>query len=45
MSGDFQGYGMVDVILKQGIETMIRGWVHEVGAILDTTDHAAGNNP
>ena len=36
---------MVDVILKQGIETMIQGWVHKVGAILDTTDHAAGNKP
>jgi len=45
MSGGFQGYGMGDVILKQGMETMIQGWVHEVGAILTTTDHAAGHNP
>lgn len=45
MGGGFQGYGMADVILEQGMQTMIRGLVHEVGAILDTTDHAAGNNP
>ncbi len=45
MSGGCEAYGMVDVILKQGIETMIRGWVHEVGAILTMTDHAVGHNP
>lgn len=45
MSGGFQGYGMGDVILEQGMETMIRGLVHKVGVILDTTDHAAGHNP
>ena len=44
MHGGCEASGMVDVILKQGIETMIRGWVHEVGANLDTTDRAAGNN-
>ena len=36
---------MADVILEQGMETMIRGLVHKVGDILDTTDHAAGHNP
>ncbi len=45
MSGGFQGYGMGDVILEQGMETMVRGLVYEVGDILDTTDHAADHNP
>ena len=45
MGGGCGAYGMVDVILKQGIETLIRGWVHEVGVILDATHHAAGHNP
>jgi hypothetical protein len=45
MSGGFQGYGMGDVILEQGVETMIRGLVYEVGDILDTTDHAADHSP
>lgn len=44
MGGGCEAYGMVDVILKQGSKTLIRGWVHEVGAILTTTDHAAGHN-
>ncbi len=36
---------MVDVTLKQGIEVMIREAVPEIARIVDTTDHAAGNNP
>ncbi len=45
MGGGCQGCGMADVTLKQGIEVSIRAAVPEVGAILDTTDHAAGRNP
>ena len=43
--GGCQGCGMVDVTLKQGIEVMIKEAVPEVTEILDTTDHASGNNP
>ena len=45
LGGGCQGCGMADVTLKQGIETSIRKAVPEVGAIMDTTDHAAGRNP
>ena len=45
VGGGCEAYGMADVILEQGMETMIRGLVHKVGDILDTTDHAAGHNP
>jgi len=45
LGGGCQGCGMADVTLKQGIEGSIRKVVPEVGAILDTTDHAAGRNP
>ena len=45
MGGGCQGCGMVDVTLKQGIETMIREELPEVVEILDVTDHAAGQNP
>jgi len=36
---------MINVTLKYGVERAIREEVPEVGDILDTTDHAAGNNP
>lgn len=45
MGGGCQGCGMASVTLKQGVEKAIRAQVPEVGEILDTTDHAAGNNP
>lgn len=45
MGGGCQGCGMASVTLKQGVERAIRAEVPEVGAILDTTDHAAGTNP
>jgi Fe-S cluster biogenesis protein NfuA len=45
LGGGCQGCGMADVTLKQGIETSIRKAVPEIGAIMDTTDHAAGRNP
>jgi Fe/S biogenesis protein NfuA len=43
--GGCQGCGMADVTLKEGIETMIKQAVPGVSEVLDTTDHAAGNNP
>jgi Fe/S biogenesis protein NfuA len=36
---------MVEVTLKHGIERAIREMIPAVGAILDTTDHASGQNP
>jgi Fe-S cluster biogenesis protein NfuA len=45
MGGGCVGCGMADVTLKQGVEKTIRQAIPEVGAILDTTDHAAGRNP
>ena len=43
--GGCQGCGMVSVTLKFGVERTIRDEVPEIGAIMDTTDHAAGRNP
>lgn len=45
MGGGCQGCGMADVTLKQGVERMIREHLPEVEAVLDTTDHASGDNP
>jgi Fe/S biogenesis protein NfuA len=43
--GGCHGCGMVDVTLKQGIETRIREAVPEVAEVIDTTDHSTGVNP
>jgi len=45
MGGGCQGCGMATMTLRQGVESAIRRTVPEVGAIFDTTDHAAGRNP
>jgi Fe-S cluster biogenesis protein NfuA len=45
LGGGCQGCGMASVTLKNGIEKAIRAAVPEVGAIMDTTDHASGRNP
>lgn len=45
MGGGCQGCGMADVTLKQGVEKSIRAAVPQIGAIMDTTDHASGRNP
>jgi len=45
LGGGCQGCGMADVTLKQGIETLLREEIPELGEILDQTDHAAGRNP
>lgn len=43
--GGCHGCGMVDVTLKQGIETALRNELPEVGRIIDATDHETGENP
>ena len=43
--GGCQGCSAVDVTLKQGVETAIRNAVPSVTAIVDVTDHEAGQNP
>ena len=45
LGGGCQGCGMADVTLKQGVEKTIRQSIPEIGAIMDTTDHASGRNP
>ncbi|MCH6564190.1 MAG: iron-sulfur cluster assembly accessory protein [Myxococcales bacterium] len=45
LGGGCQGCGMVDVTLRQGIEVMLREEIPEITEVLDTTDHAAGDNP
>ena len=36
---------MANATLKQGVEVAIKNAVPEIVAVLDTTDHAAGENP
>lgn len=43
--GGCHGCGMVDVTLKQGIETTLRQELPEVREVIDATDHASGENP
>ena len=43
--GGCHGCGMVDVTLKQGIETQLREAVPEIRNVLDATDHSTGRNP
>jgi Fe-S cluster biogenesis protein NfuA len=45
LGGGCQGCGMADVTLKQGIETLLRQEIPELGQVFDQTDHAAGRNP
>ena len=45
LGGGCQGCGMVDVTLKQGIETMLMAEIPQITEVLDTTDHASGTNP
>ena len=45
MGGGCQGCGMADVTLKAGIERMIKDEIPDVAEVLDTTDHASGQNP
>lgn len=43
--GGCQGCAAVDVTLKHGVETAVRTAVPEIQAIVDVTDHQAGENP
>lgn len=43
--GGCHGCGMVDVTLKHGVEARIRELIPEVVKVVDTTDHATGENP
>ena len=45
MGGGCQGCQMAYLTLKQGIERVILESVPEIKKIVDTTDHADGNNP
>src|SRR6266508_11434 len=45
LGGGCQGCGMVDVTLRQGIETLIREQLPQIEGVVDTTDHAGGTNP
>lgn len=43
--GGCHGCGMADVTLKQGIEKTLKQHFPEIGAVIDATDHASGENP
>jgi Fe/S biogenesis protein NfuA len=43
--GGCQGCAAVDVTLKRGVETAVRAAVPAISAIVDVTDHQAGENP
>ncbi|MFN7553197.1 MAG: NifU family protein, partial [Pseudomonadota bacterium] len=43
--GGCHGCGMVDVTLREGIETTLRARVPEVTGVRDATDHSSGANP
>lgn len=45
MGGGCQGCGMANVTLKHGIEAMIQEVFPEIKKVVDTTDHASGDNP
>lgn len=45
MGGGCQGCGMANVTLKHGIEAMIQEVFPEIKQVIDTTDHASGDNP
>ena len=45
LEGGCQGCGMANVTLKQGVEVEIKRAVPSITQVLDTTDHAGGNNP
>ncbi|MFN8635941.1 MAG: iron-sulfur cluster assembly accessory protein [Chloroflexota bacterium] len=45
MGGGCQGCGMASVTLKQGVEVLIKQNFPKIEAVVDTTDHANGENP
>ncbi len=45
LGGGCQGCGMVNVTLKQGIETTLKEELPQIAGVIDQTDHAGGSNP
>jgi monothiol glutaredoxin len=45
MGGGCQGCGMASVTLSQGIEQRVREVIPQIQHLVDTTDHASGQNP
>jgi len=45
MGGGCQGCAASSITLRQGVETSFRNAVPRMGALLDETDHASGENP
>jgi Fe/S biogenesis protein NfuA len=45
LGGGCQGCGAADITLKSGIERLIKEEIPEIEEVLDTTDHASGENP
>jgi Fe/S biogenesis protein NfuA len=45
MGGGCQGCGMASVTLKQGVEVLIKQQFPQIEDVVDTTDHAGGENP
>jgi Fe/S biogenesis protein NfuA len=45
LGGGCQGCGLADVTLKQGIEVMIKENIPQITRVIDSTDHASGQNP
>ncbi len=43
--GGCQGCGMIDVTLKNGVETTMKQELPEVRNVVDATDHTKGDNP
>lgn len=45
LGGGCQGCGMVNVTLKQGIESTLKEEIPQIAGVIDQTDHAGGANP
>ncbi len=43
--GGCQGCGLANVTLKEGIEKTLKEHFPEINAVIDSTDHASGDNP
>jgi len=43
--GGFQGCGMADLTMKEGVSTQLKQQIPEISEVVDATDHAAGENP
>lgn len=43
--GGCHGCGMIDVTLKQGVESTLKQEIPEIAGVRDATDHSTGTNP